>query len=266
MKNSNRNAPIGVFDSGVGGISVLGTLTKVMPNEDFIYFGDSANAPYGEKSAEKVREISHSVVEKLLDMGAKAIVIACNTATSAGAESLRKAYPDVPIIGMEPAVKPAALSGDHPTVLVMATPLTIRETKLRSLIDRYSEKADFIDVPCHGLVELIERGVTEGGEMDHLIESLLAPHVKGRKIDAAVLGCTHYIHARDAIKKALGKDTAIFDGALGTARETLHRLEAFDLVNPSAKAGSVDIFNSSNKNELLELSGKLLINAKNRKD
>lgn len=266
MTNNRQAAPIGVFDSGVGGISVLGTLTKVMPNEDFIYFGDSANAPYGEKSGKEVCECAHEVTKKLLDMDAKAIVIACNTATSAGAEFLRKTYPDIPIVGMEPAVKPAALSAEHPTVLVMATPLTIRETKLRSLMDRYRDCADFIDVPCHGLVELVERGITEGGEMDALLADILAPHIRGRHIDAAVLGCTHYIHAKDAIRKALGDKVAIFDGALGTARETLHRLEALDLVNPSAKPGSVMILNSSNKDALLELSRKLLINAKNRKE
>lgn len=266
MNYCRRNAPIGVFDSGVGGISVLAAHTKVMPNEDFIYYGDSANAPYGEKSASEVRTVAGAVTEKLLSMGAKAIVIACNTATSAAAEALRKAYPHLPIIGMEPAVKPAAMSAEHPTVLVMATPLTIRETKLRCLMERYRAEADFIDAPCHGLVELVERGVTEGDEMDELLRRNLAPCIEGRKIDAAVLGCTHYIHVKASIKKALGCSVAIFDGAMGTARETLHRLEAAELNAPHDKIGKVTIYNSSENKELLTLSENLFDIAKKRKD
>ena len=140
MKTISRaDAPIAVFDSGVGGLSVLKTLRRVLPSENFIYYGDSANAPYGEKTAEEVKKAAHNVTRTLLSYGAKAIVIACNTATSAAAEFLRSTYPDVPIIGMEPAVKPAALSAPHPTVLVMATPLTLREAKFRSLIDKYKD-------------------------------------------------------------------------------------------------------------------------------
>ena len=266
MYTSKASAPVGVFDSGVGGISVLGTLTRVMPNEDFIYFGDSANAPYGEKSGEQVKICAHEVTKTLLKMGAKAIVIACNTATSAAVEFLRSTYPELPIIGMEPAVKPAALSAEHPAVLVMATPLTIRETKLRRLIDRYRDRADFIDVPCHGLVELVERGITEGDEMDSLLHSILDVHLKDRRIDAAVLGCTHYIHAKSAIRKVLGNSVAIFDGADGTARETLSRLDAAGLKTDSDKAGRVTIYNSSTEQELLDLSQKLFIKAQNRKD
>ena len=257
MIDCRNNAPVGVFDSGVGGISVLKMLHSVLPNENFIYCGDSANAPYGEKSTDEVREISDTVVKRLLGMGAKAIVIACNTATSAAAAYLREKYPHIPIIGMEPAVKPAAMSGEHPTVLVMATPLTIREAKFRRLIEKYKDKAEFIDVPCHGLVELIERGITEGDEMDAYLADLLSEPMKGRKIDAAVLGCTHYIHAEDAIRKALGENVEIFDGALGTARETKHRLESAGILNCSDLVGNVDIFNSSDSEELLNLSWHL---------
>ena len=257
MNNCKKSAPVGVFDSGVGGISVLKVLHSVLPQENFIYCGDSANAPYGEKTADEVREVSEAVVKRLLDMGAKAIVIACNTATSAAAAYLREKYADVPIIGMEPAVKPAAMSAEHPSVLVMATPLTIRETKFRRLIEKYKDDASFIDVPCHGLVELIERGITEGDEMDAYLAELLREPMKGRKIDAAVLGCTHYIHAGDAIKKALGEGVAIYDGALGTARETRHRLESAGLLNDSQEDGKVEIINSSDSDELLALSWHL---------
>lgn len=263
MKSTLRSdAPVAVFDSGVGGLSVLKTLREVLPSENFIYYGDSANAPYGEKSCDEVKDAAHNVVRTLLSYGAKAIVIACNTATSAAAEFLRNTYPDIPIIGMEPAVKPAALSAPHPTVLVMATPLTLREAKFRSLIDKYRDEAEFIDVPCHGLVEAVERGVTCGEEMERLLHGLLDPHTEGRKIDAAVLGCTHYIHARGAIERVLGEDVSIFDGALGTARETSHRLEAAGLLNHQTDHGKTVIYNSSDDEALIRLSERLLYGEK----
>jgi len=262
MKNVNLSAPVGVFDSGVGGLSVLRVLKEVLPHENFIYYGDSANAPYGEKTAAEVTVVAENVVRELLHYGAKAIVIACNTATSAAAAYLREKYASLPIIGMEPAVKPAANCAEHPTVLVMATPLTLKEEKFRKLIGKFEDKAEFIDVPCHGLVELIERGITDGDEMDAYLSGLLTPHVSGRKIDAAVLGCTHYIHAREAIEKALrkltGNDVEIHDGALGTARETLHRLSDAGLLNPSDAPGYAEVLNSSGSEEHLRLSWELL--------
>lgn len=258
MMTRDKNAPVGVFDSGVGGISVLRVLKEVLPHESFIYYGDSANAPYGEKTSDEVTRDAENVVKNLLAMGAKAIVIACNTATSAAASYLREKYAHIPIIGMEPAVKPAALSAEHPTVLVMATPLTLKKEKFRSLIAKYEDRADFIDVPCHGLVELIERGVTEGDEMDAYLSSLLTPYVNGKRIDAVVLGCTHYIHARTAIEKFLGDGVTIYDGALGTARETLHRLEASDLLCPSSAPGYIEVVNSAESDEMLRLSWELL--------
>lgn len=263
MKTISRaDAPVAVFDSGVGGLSVLKTLRRVLPSENFIYYGDSANAPYGEKTCDEVRDAAHNVTRTLLSHGAKAIVIACNTATSAAAEFLRSTYPDVPIIGMEPAVKPAALSAPHPTVLVMATPLTLREAKFRSLIDKYKDEAEFIDVPCHGLVETVERGITNGDEMTSLLHGILDSYTEGRKIDAAVLGCTHYIHARDAISEVLGKDVTIYDGALGTAKETLHRLEAAGLLNTQNETGKTVIYNSSEDENLISLSERLLYGEK----
>lgn len=275
MLNSTSLSPVGVFDSGLGGISVLAELARVMPCEDFIYYGDSANAPYGEKSVSEVRQCAFDVVEKLLGMGVKAIVIACNTATSAAVGPLRDTYPTLPIIGMEPAVKPAALSDKHhPTVLVMATPLTIRETRLRTLIDKYRDRADFIDAPCHGLVELVERGIIDGDEMETLLCSIFDSCVGSRHIDAAVLGCTHYIHARDAIARVLrarsSSEVAIFDGAHGTALETLHRLEENHLLRScepdSEKCGRITVLNSSENQRALELSLRLLDLARSRKD
>ncbi len=250
--------PIAVIDSGMGGISVLRVLRQLLPGENYVYFGDSANAPYGEKSGDEVRRITDENIDMLIKMGAKAVVIACNTATSAAAEYVREKYTQIPIIGMEPAVKPAATCAEHPTVLVMATPLTLKREKFLSLISRYEERAEFINVPCHGLVELVERGVVEGEEMDECLSTILSPYLTGKKIDAVVLGCTHYIHAKEAIEKAIGGGVTVFDGALGTARETERRLAELNLLNPASDGGSLTILNSSPEKELLELSEKLL--------
>ena len=145
---------IAVFDSGVGGISVLKSLVEVMPNEDFIYYGDSANAPYGTKTLEQVRALTC----------AKGLVVACNTATSAAVRILREQYPDVPIVGIEPAVKPAMLFMENPRVLVMATPMTIREEKLKKLMDRYRHLGEIIPLPCPGLMNFVERGDLYGDD------------------------------------------------------------------------------------------------------
>ena len=160
MKDARR--PIAVFDSGVGGISVLRALVDLMPNENYIYYGDSIHAPYGSKTLEEVRALTEMHVLHLLEAGAKAVVIACNTATSADISILRERYQHIPMIGIEPAVKPAVESGEHPGVLVLATPMTIREMKFRTLLMRYEKDADIYPLPCPGLVEYIERGVLSG--------------------------------------------------------------------------------------------------------
>lgn len=151
-----REQPIGVFDSGLGGISVLRACTALLPQEDFLFFGDSANAPYGEKSLAQVRRLTIAAVDRLLAQGVKAVVVACNTATSAAIHLLRQAHPDLPIIGIEPAVKPAALDVGSSSVIVMATPLTIREDKYQKLAAAFCHEANVISLPCPGLAERVE--------------------------------------------------------------------------------------------------------------
>lgn len=258
METGLKNkAPVAVIDSGMGGLSVLKVLRRLMPNENYIYFGDSANAPYGEKSGEEVRRITGENIEMLISRGAKAVVIACNTATSAAAEYVRAEYPHIPIIGMEPAVKPAARSGEHPTVLVMATPLTLERDKFKKLMDKYSSEAELIKVPCHGLVELVEEGICEGEKMEECLRGILSPYTSDRNIDAVVLGCTHYIHAAETIKKVVC-GAEIFDGADGTARETKRRLAEAGILNTSDDEGEVIILNSSNDESFIERSKALL--------
>ena len=162
-KYENRQeCPIGVFDSGVGGISVLRELVAQMPNENYIFFGDSKNAPYGTKTLEEVQKLTCADAEYLLSRGVKALVVACNTATSAAIRILREKYADMPVIGIEPALKPAVHAGGHPRVLVMATPMTLREEKFHALMQRFGSDAEILRLPCPGLVEYVEQGVLEG--------------------------------------------------------------------------------------------------------
>ena len=238
-----KDSPVGVFDSGMGGVSVLRKLCRVMPGEDFIYFGDSANAPYGTKSKEEIRILTEKAFDYLRKKRCKAVVIACNTATSAAAKHLRAKYPDYTIIGLEPALKPAALSMDYPRVLAMATPLTLKEEKFNSLMAQYEDKAEFIKLPAPKLVEFIESGEFDSAEEIAYLEEILAPY-SGNKVDAVVLGCTHFPFARKNIQRILGDEVLVFDGGLGAARQTRRVLEAKSLLNGKEEGGTVIFENS----------------------
>lgn len=252
-----RENPIAVFDSGVGGISVLRELVKVMPNENFIFFGDSKNAPYGTKSLEEVRSLTCTHAEELFDAGAKGLVVACNTATSAAVRVLREKYPEIPIVGIEPAVKPAVLCKEHPRVLVMATPMTIREEKFRNLMQRYEDQGEIIPLPCPGLMDFVERGDLHGDDLKKYLTELLF-EFRDKKVDAAVLGCTHYPFAREMIQEVLGPEVQIFDGAPGTAREMKRRLAACDLLSERTVKGTVEFHCSLDDPKKLKLCRYLL--------
>lgn len=254
MDSTNR--PIGVFDSGVGGISVLRELVKQMPGENFLYFGDSANAPYGTRSAQEVIDFTLKNVEFLLAQGAKAIVIACNTATSVAIRILRETYPDIPIIGIEPALKPAVLAREHSRVLVMATPMTLEQEKFNSMLHVYEEDASITKVPCPGLVELIEDGILDGAELFSYLEERFSSFDKN-EVDAVVLGCTHYPLIKNSIQH-LFPNTAIYDGGSGTARQTQKRLLECNLLSEQRNGGTVHFFNSKQTEEMLALSKRLL--------
>ncbi len=253
-KNSQ---PIAVFDSGVGGISVLRELVKILPNENYIYYGDSKNAPYGMKTKEEVRTLTMDCAKDLFDRGAKALVVACNTATSAAVRALREKYPDIPIVGIEPAVKPAVAMKEHPTVLVMATPMTIREEKFQNLMNRYADQGEILPLPCPGLMDYVERGDLYSDDFRKYLAELLYEY-RTKKVDAAVLGCTHYPFAKKLIQETLGNDVVIFDGGEGTARELKRRLTEAGLINPSNEAGYVRFENSSGDEKKIELCKNLL--------
>lgn len=236
------HAPIALFDSGVGGISVLVEMIRLMPTESFIYFGDSAHAPYGSRTAENVRALTELHAERLCQMGAKAIVLACNTATGVAITSLREKYPDLPIIGMEPAIKPAAAAHPGGRILVMATPVTLASAKFQHLMELHRDAAEIVPVPCAKLARMVEQGILSGAELDAYLEEVLSPY-RDRPADAVVLGCTHYPFVREAIVRAVGTD-AVYDGGAGTARETRRRLAEKNLLSDAHEAGSVTILNS----------------------
>lgn len=253
----DRSSPIAVIDSGLGGISVLRELVRLMPWEDFRYFGDSANAPYGEKSTAEVRALTLSHATRLFSEGAKALVVACNTATGAAIAALRERFPDRVVIGIEPALKPAARSKTSPSVLVMATPLTLKQEKFEHLLAQYNKDARITVLPCHGLVELIEQGVVSGERLTAHLNELFAP-LAGAAPDAVVLGCTHYPLVRTAIQEVVGENVPLFDGGAGTARETQRRLAEAGLLNDTARTGTVTLENSADSPALLALCRTLL--------
>lgn len=239
----NSKSPIAVVDSGLGGISVLRKLYKLMPNEDFIYFGDSANAPYGIKTKEEIKNLTVSAVEKLMARGAKAVVIACNTATSAAASFLREKYPDYIFVGLEPALKPAALFKEKPKVLVLATPLTLKEKKFDDLMARFEGQAEFIKLPAPDLVRYIESGNLDCDEEIEYLQKILEPY-KNNKVDAVVLGCTHFPFAEKSILKILGDEVQVFEGGNGAARQCKRLLEEKGLLNSLGREGTISFENS----------------------
>lgn len=256
-QNKNSEYPIAVFDSGFGGISVLKELIRLMPHENYLYFGDSKNAPYGTKSTAEVRDLTIHNIDQLIQNGAKAIVIACNTATSAAAVPLRKKYPNIPIIGMEPALKPAALCMSHAQVLVMATELTLREDKFHHLLETFENTATIYLLPAPGIVEFVEQGITEGSALSSYLRELLAPYRK-QKVDCIVLGCTHFPFVQNSIQQALGYPVRFFDGGYGAAKETLRRLAEMGLCNTQKKNGSLTFQTSCGSLEKQLLCQQLL--------
>ena len=240
---TKADRPIGVFDSGLGGVSVLRACAALLPREDFLFFGDSANAPYGEKTLDQVRDLTLRRVDELLDRGVKAVVVACNTATSAAISLLRDRHPAVPIIGIEPAVKPAAQADDSSQVIVMATPLTIHEEKYQNLAAAFCHEANVISLPCRGLAELVESGQREGPVIDHYLQELFLPF-RHCNVEYIVLGCTHYPFVAPAIRKNFGRPVELIDGSEGTARQLRRQLEAAGLLSDRSRPGEVRFENS----------------------
>lgn len=207
-----------VFDSGIGGLSILSALKELLPHEEFIYYGDSKNAPYGDKTKEEIIKLTLDAIDPFIQQGVKAVVIACNTATSA-ATTLRAKY-DLPIIGVEPAIKQAVQDFPNGKILVMATAATLQLEKFQQLKKDLNSPAEILQKPCPGLVELIEEKPQDNSKIQAYLQENLKDY---QGIDAVVLGCTHYPLIRDQIQ-GIFPQAKLYDSALGTARELQRQL------------------------------------------
>ena len=249
--------PVLFFDSGVGGISILRRSVRLLPCEDYLYFGDSLHAPYGVRSLGEVRELCLNALEPLIARGVKALVVACNTATSAAIGALRERHPDLIVIGTEPAIKPAVERHEGGRILVMATPMTLKEEKFLALQAQYQPRAEIIPLPCPGLMEFVEQGVTSGGAVEGYLLDKLEPY-RNIPVDAIVLGCTHYPFLTGAIRRIVGRHVEIIDGADGVAQQLRSRLAAENLLSARTEPGRVAFENSLDQPEILELCRTLL--------
>ncbi|MDH4609678.1 glutamate racemase [Pseudomonas sp. BN102] len=222
-------ATVGVFDSGVGGLSVLREIRALLPRESLLYVADSGHVPYGEKSADFIRERSHRIAEFLLGQGAKALVLACNTATVAAVADLRERYPQLPIVGMEPAVKPAAAATRSGVVGVLATTGTLKSAKFAALLDRFAGDVRVITQPCPGLVERIEAGDLMGPDTRQLLAGYVKP-LLAEGCDTLILGCTHYPFLRPLLHQLVPDSVSLIDTGAAVARQLQRLLDARGLL------------------------------------
>ncbi|MFV0381618.1 MAG: glutamate racemase [Breznakia sp.] len=236
---SIKNASIAIFDSGLGGISVLRECMQLLPNEHFLYFGDSINAPYGTKDKKQILDHCFSICNFFMEKQVKAIVVACNTATSVAIDALRQRYP-IPIIGMEPALKLAAHNQKKKNIIVMATPLTLKEKKFAKLMKQYETNNNIIKMPCPHFVDIIEQDMDH--KQLHVNAQIDAYSHLIKNIDSIVLGCTHFLFLKKEIQHYFDNNIVIFDGNLGTARNLKAILESKNLL--SHHTGGVQIYNS----------------------
>ncbi len=244
--------PIGVFDSGVGGLSVLRAIRDELPAEAVVYFADQGHVPYGLRSLQEVREFSSQITRFLLSQGAKIIVVACNAASAAALQYLRKTFPKTPFVGMEPAVKPAAEQTQSGVVGVLATPATFQGKLYASVVERFASNVKLIQSTCPGLVQQIERGELDAPQTRKILEEALVPMID-RGIDTVVLGCTHYPLVFPLIKSIVGPSVRVIDPAPSVARQVHRLLEAGELCNPGERRGEMRFFTSGDSRSLENL-------------
>lgn len=241
-------ASIGIFDSGSGGLSVYRELVKLLPKERYIYFSDNAHCPYGEKTAAYIQERAHVITDILLGMGADIIVVACNTATAAAIACLRADYPEVPFIGMEPAVKPAALGTQSGVIGVLATAGTLKGSKYLHTRGQYEDNARIVEHVGEGFVELVENGILDGPEAEKTVSKSLQP-LLDEGADIIVLGCTHYPFLQPVVERLAGPGVRVIDPAPAVARQTLHVLQEKGI--PTGKGPfSIDLYHSGEPESL----------------
>ena len=243
--NTKKNIqPVGVFDSGVGGLSLLRCIREELPAEDLIYVADSGYAPYGDKPGEYIEKRSFAITEFLIEQNAKAIVVACNTATAAAIAKMRSTF-NLPIIGMEPGVKPAIAASQSRTVGIMATTETLRSEKFRSLTDRFCNDCSIVTQACPGLVEQVEKIDLSNKETIELLEKYVGA-LLSKGADTIVLGCTHYLFLADLIREIAGKDIKVIDTGIAVAREVHRRLKDAGILTDTDKNGNEQFWTSGN--------------------
>ena len=250
------NRPVGVFDSGLGGLTAARKIRSILPSEDIIYFGDTSRVPYGGRSREILLKYARQDVRFLRSFDIKAIVVACNTATSAAIGLLRQVYPDIPVIGTEPALKPAVEKYPGGRILVMATPMTIRQEKFQALKRQFDDRAQIIGLPCEGLMEFVERGELRGSAVEAYLEEKLAPYLR-EPVDVIVLGCTHYPFLTGAIRRVVGPGPEIMDGSHGVAMQLERKLAQSGMLRKRGEPGTAVFENSLDEPEILALSRAL---------
>jgi len=251
-----QNSPIGIFDSGVGGLSVLRAIRAQLPHEDIIYFADQARVPYGSRSLAEIRQFSEEITRFLLRQDAKLIVVACNTASAAALKTLRKTFPQIPFVGMEPALKPAAEQTASGIVGVLATPATFQGELYASVVERFASDVTVLQDTCLGLVEEIESGALDSPSTRGILTDALRPML-GRGLDTVVLGCTHYPFVIPLIEEIAGENVRVIDPAPAVARQVERRLDAINAKSTRRSAGKVQIYTTGDAARLASILPKL---------
>ena len=251
------NSCIGVFDSGVGGLSVLREIRAQMPEEPVVYFGDQGHIPYGPRPMEQIRNFSEAITNFLIEQNARVIVVACNTASAAALKYLREKFPGIPFVGMEPAVKPAAERTQTGKVGVLATPATFQGALYASVVERFANGAELFQNTCTGLVQQIEQGNLDGPETRRILNEALVPMLE-KNIDTVVLGCTHYPFVIPLIRQIVGEKIRVIDPAPAVAKQTRRLLEAGGRKSPGTTRTQVRFYTSGDPDELKSLLPKLL--------
>lgn len=238
----SNSTPIGFFDSGVGGLSVMIEVRRLLPVENFIYFADSAHCPYGAKPVEVIQGRAFAICDFLLERGVKLIVIASNTTSIAALDAVREKY-NVPVVGIEPAIKPAVSVTRNGRIGVIATGVTLAGERFDSLVKRFGDGLDVYTQPCPGLVEVVESGRWDNKETEALVGSYL-DKLLARGVDTIILGCTHYPFLRPVVEKLAGSSIKVIDSGEAVARQVVRVLENKDLASGGSAAGDESFFTS----------------------
>ena len=224
-----NNAPIGVYDSGFGGLSVWRELRRLLPHESLLYLGDGKNCPYGGRSRTEIEGFAIEAVERLVEEGVKMVVVGCNTATTAAVETLRRRWSDMPIVGLEPAVKPACLTSQTRKIAVLATEHSLKSDMFLATAERWASDVEVVKVVGEGFVELVERDMEHTTEAEHLVRKAVEP-LLGRGVDRLVLGCTHYPFLRPIIERVVeGSGIEVIDSGAAVARRVEWLLDRYDI-------------------------------------